>query len=145
MTLSLIILEILLVGAGQTRPAPATCVVTGPAVVFYSPTAAERDSIIRADGLDQAELFDDFDYSAGKAAAFLKGRNIPLKLTSVPIIVVQYGQKKSRTLERAKAPDIIGIILTDGAQEPRLIPGLVTDEELITEVEVFFRRPGNPQ
>jgi hypothetical protein len=113
--------------------------VTGAKVVFFGPTAAERDSIIRIEGLGTAQLLDDFDYYAGKVSAFLRGRGIMVQHTTAALIVVGLEDNKTRRIDRRTTPDALGAIITDGRQEPRLMPAECTDEELIAECKEFFR------
>jgi hypothetical protein len=127
----------------RTPPAPPSLQVVGPEVVFFGPTQAERDSIIKVDGLEMAQLFDDFDYYSGKAASFLQGRGIRVAKTSAVVIYVKVGERTVRTFERKSLGDVVGEILSDGIQEPKLIQGLLTDEELIDEFVNFYRQKGS--
>jgi hypothetical protein len=124
----------------QTRPTNAgQYVVTGMKVVFFGPTQAEQDSIVRTEGLETAKLFDDFDYYAGKVSAFLKLRGITVEHTTSPLILVALENRKIRQIDRRTSPNALGMILTDGVQEPRIVPPEFTDEELIAECREFFR------
>jgi hypothetical protein len=123
----------------QTVPPRPSGPPEGPRVVFYSPTMAERDSIIRLEGIDIAQLLDDFDYYAGRGSSFLRQHRIRAEFTSDTLIPVRGREARIRLLERAKLEDIFGAILTDGIQEPRVLPGVVSDEEFIAEVRSFYR------
>lgn len=111
----------------------------GPRVIFYSPTMAERDSIIRVEGVEIAQLLDDFDYYAGRASSFLRQNRIRAEFTSDPLIPVRTREARIRLFERAKLEDIFGAILTDGVQEPSVLPGVPTDEEILAEIRSFYR------
>jgi len=113
--------------------------VTGTGVVFFGPTQAERDSIIRTEGLEAAQVFDDYDYVAGKSASYLKGLGIVVEFTTSPAVLVKIGDQGIRVYERKKLADYVGVILTDGLQEPRLLLGVATDEELVAEFKDFFQ------
>ena len=123
----------------QTGPAVPPLPPAGPRVVFYSPTMAERDSIIRLEGTDIAQLLDDFDYYAGRASSFLRQQRIRAEFTSDPLIPMRAREARVRIVERGKLEDIFGALLTDGVQEPRVLPGVVSDEEFIAEVRSFYR------
>jgi hypothetical protein len=122
--------------AGPIRPSlpPA-----GPRVIFYSPTMAERDSIIRIEGPDIAQLLDDFDYYTGRASSYLRQNIIRAEFTSDPLISVRGREARIRILERVKLEDFFGAILTDGLQEPRVLPGVVAEDEFVAEVRNFYR------
>lgn len=112
--------------------------VTGPKVVFFGPTRAERDSIIRAEGVEVGAIFDDFDYYTAKANTYLKNRGVPTEFSTQTVIMVKIGDRGLRKIDRKTIPDFLGVILTDGVQEPRLLQGIATDEELIGEINEFF-------
>jgi hypothetical protein len=118
---------------------PPALVVTGPRVVFFGPEQTERDSIIHVEGIDAGQVFDDFDYYSGKVGSYLKRRGVGVIITTSPVIVVQFGDKLVRAIERKKLQDFVGIILTDGVQEPRLYLGVSSDEELVSECAQFFK------
>ena len=123
----------------ETQSPQSTLQVTGPGVVFFGPTKAERDSIIRTEGLEAAQVFDDYDYVAGKSASYLKGLGIVVEFTTSPAVLVKIGDQGIRVYERKKMADYVGVILTDGLQEPRLLLGVATDEELVAEFKDFFQ------
>ena len=123
----------------QTGPAVPPLPPVGPRVVFYSPTMAERDSIIRLEGTDIAQLLDVFDYFAGRASSYLRLNRIRAEFTSDPLIPVRAREARIRIVERGKLEDIFGAILTDGIQEPRVLSGVVNEEEFTAEVRSFYR------
>jgi len=123
----------------QTGPTMPSLPPAGPRVIFYSPAPAGRDSIIRLEGTDIAQLLDDFDYYTGRASSFLRQNRIRAEFTSDPLIPVRAREARLRIVEREKLEDIVGAILTDGVQEPRVLPGVLTDEELIVEVRSYYR------
>lgn len=121
--------------SGPTRPSlpPA-----GPRVIFYSPTMTERDSIIRVEGTDIAQLLDDFDYYAGRASSFLRQNRIRAEFTSDPLIPVRTRDARIRLVERVKLEDIVGTVMSDGIQEPRVLPGVLAEDEFVAEVRRFY-------
>jgi hypothetical protein len=123
----------------QTGPTRPSLPPAGPRVVFYSPTTAERDSIIRLEGTDIAQLLDDFDYYAGRASSFLRKNRIRAEFTSDPLISMRARESRIRFVERGTLEDIVGAILTDGIQEPRVLSGVVSEEEFTAEVRSFYR------
>ena len=113
--------------------------VTGPRVVFFEPSSAEQDSIVRVIGAETGEVFDDFDYNAGKASVFLNARKIPVQFTSSPTIILKVGKTVVRQFDRQNMPEMVGVILINRNIEPRLIQGVATEEELIGEFVDFFQ------
>jgi len=112
--------------------------IIGPKVVFFEPGERERDSLALIEGLELADELDDFDYYTGKASVYLNGLKIPVVYVTNPVILVRIGEHTVRRFERNAIPEPVGMILTDGVQEPRLVPGIGTDEELIAEIKRFF-------
>lgn len=122
----------------QTRVDEAQLRITGPAVVFFGPSQADRDSIARGEGLEIDDILDDFNYTTGKVAVYLSSQRIPVHFTTDPRVLITLQGSRSRTFERRTIPDIVGMILTDGTAEPRVLPGIQTDRELIAEIDTFF-------
>ncbi len=112
--------------------------VSGVRVVFFGPSRAERDSIARDEGLEIDDLLDDFNYNAGKAAVFLNRAGIPSEFTESRLVIVNKGGGQFRTFDRKSIPDPVGMILTDGFHEPRVVPGRGTDRDLLIEIRDYF-------
>jgi hypothetical protein len=132
----LVVCLILPLQTGPTRPSLPP---PGPRVIFYSPTMAERDSIIHVEGAEIAQLLDDVDYYTGRASSFLRQHGIRAEFTSDPLIPVRGRDARIRVFERAKLEDIFGALLTDGVQEPRVLPGVVNEDEFVAEVRSFYQ------
>jgi hypothetical protein len=124
--------------AARAQAAGEPLHVTGVRVVFFGPSRAERDSIARDEGLEIDDLLDDFNYSAGKAAVFLSRAGIPSEFTESRIVIVKTGGAQFRTFDRKSIPDPVGMILTDGFHEPRVVPGRGTDRDLLIEIRDYF-------
>lgn len=124
------------ISAAQAPESPLK--VTGLRVVFFSPDRAERDSIAQGEGLEIDDVMDDFNYYAGKAAVFLRRAGIPSEFTDSRSIIVKTGASTFRTFDRRSIPDPVGMILTDGIHEPRVVPGRGTDRDLILEIKEYF-------
>ena len=112
--------------------------VQGVHVVFFGPGRAERDSIAQSEGLEIDDLLDDFNLSAGKAAVYLSRNRIPSEFTECRIVIVKTGAGAPRTFDRRSIPDPVGMILTDGVHEPRIVPGRGTERDLIREIREYF-------
>ena len=128
--------------SGQTADAPLR--VHGTCVVFFGPSRAERDSIARGEGLEIDDVVDDFNYYAGKAAVFLSRAGIPAEFTESRIVIVMTGALTSRTFDRRSIEDPVGMILTDGVHEPRVVPGAGTDRDLIVQISEYFHLNSAP-
>jgi hypothetical protein len=124
------------IGANQGEQPPLQ--VSGPKVVFFGPTRPERDSIAAMDGLEVDDVLDDFNYYTGKVAVYLSGQKIPFEFTTSTIILVRVDKGKFRTFDRKEVHELVGMILTDGIQEPQLVRGAGTERDLIAEIVEFF-------
>jgi hypothetical protein len=122
--------------SAQTADAPLR--VNGPRVVFFTPSRAERDSIARSEGLEIDDVMDDFNYYAGKTAVFLNRARIPAEFTESRTVIVKIGAATFRTFDRKSIQDPVGMILTDGFHEPRVVPGRGTDRDLILQISEYF-------
>jgi hypothetical protein len=128
--------------SGQAADAPLR--VRGPCVVFFGPSRAERDSIARSEGLEIDDVVDDFNYYAGKTAVFLSRAAIPAEFTESRTVVVMTGAATSRTIDRRTIEDPVGMILTDGVHEPRIVPGGGTDRDLMVQISEYFHLTSAP-
>jgi hypothetical protein len=54
------------------------------------------------------------------------------------VVIVKTGTAKFRTFDRRSIQEPVGMILTDGVHEPRLVPGRGTDRDLILEISEYF-------
>ena len=131
------------VAAAQASDAPLR--VSGVRVVFFGPARAERDSLAQAEGFEIDDLLDDFNLYAGKTAVFLSRTGIPSEFTESRTVIVKVGTATFRTLDRRSIPDPVGMILTDGFHEPRVVPGRGTDRDLILEIREYFHLPAEHQ
>ncbi len=115
--------------------------VSGVHVVFFGPSRAERDSAAAAEGLEIDDVLDDFNLYAGKAAVFLRRTGIPSESTESRLIIVKIGASTYRTIDRRSLEDPVGMILTDGVHEPRVVPGRGTERDLILQIREYFHLP----
>jgi len=122
----------------QLEKNPAQLLVSGPRVVFFSLSETERDSIARMEGLEIDDVLDDFNYTTGKVAVALHRRGITVDFTTAPVILVKLANGKVRRFERRQASDPVGMVLTDGVREPQFLPGMGTEQELLTTIQEFF-------
>jgi hypothetical protein len=116
--------------------------ISGLRVLFFGPSHAERDSLARSEGLEIDDLMDDFNYYAGKTAVFLSRTGIPAEFTESRVVIVKTGTATFRTFDRRSIQEPVGMILTDGVHEPRLVPGRGTDRDLILEISEYFHLKG---
>ena len=131
--------------SASTQTADVPLRVHGPRVVFFGPSRAERDSIASSEGLEIDDVMDDFNLYAGKVAVFLSRAAIPAEFTESRIVIVMTGAATSRTFDRRSIEDPVGMILTDGLHEPRVVPGRGTDRDLVLQISEYFHLNSAPQ
>ncbi len=131
--------------AAQDQDDKSPVVMVNASVVFFGPTKSEGDSISRSEGMDIADMLDEFDYASGKAAVYLSSKKIPYRFTTSQSIFVKLTNGKVRRFDRKAIPDLVGMILTDGIREPRLVSGSAEDKALIHQINDFFRIPEPPE
>jgi len=127
-----------------SSPADQTLTVSGPCVVFFSPTRAERDSIANSEGLEIDDLLDDFNLSAGKTAVYLSRFGLRTEFTEARTVIVRIAGGSARTFDRRSIPDPVGLLLVDGVNAPRLVPGRGTERDFILAVNEYFRLQAAP-
>ncbi len=133
---------LLLPFVGRAQQEASSLVVQGPMVVFFEPTKAEGDSITQSEGLDNAAMLDDYELASGKTAVYLSRKKIPYQYTTSQTIYVKLSNGKVRRFDRKAIPDLVGMILSDGVKEPRLVSGSAAEQALIFQINDFFRIPG---
>jgi len=138
LTRSLVLLLSIPPFSASAQVAAGPLIVHGPRVVFFGPSRAERDSIARDEGLEIDDLMDDFNYYAGKAAVFLSRSGIPSEFSDNRTVILKVGASVVRTFDRKSIQDPVGMILTDGVHEPRVVPGAGTDRDLILQIQEYF-------
>jgi hypothetical protein len=115
-----------------------TLIISGPKVIFFTPTKAEVDSVMQLEGAEIADVVDEYNYAAGKAAYYLSIVKIPAVFTTSQIVVFKLARNRVLRFDRRKISDPVGMILSDGDQEPRLIAGPREDSQLVSEINRFF-------
>jgi hypothetical protein len=134
---------ILLFVAAPVISAPAaepedTLTVSGKAVVFFGPSQSEYLSMSheQKDAIDE-ELYD-FYHSRGEVSPFLASNEIQEISTGRLKIQVLLEGSQSITYHRNDFDRVVGMILTDGRQEPLILLGAREVSELIAQFEDFF-------
>ena len=134
---------ILLIVAAPVVSAPAadaedTQYVSGKAVVFFGPSQAEYLAMSheQKDAVDE-ELYD-FFHNRGEVSAFLAENSIQQISTGRLKIQIQLDGNKSIAFLRRDFDRVVGLILTDGRQEPLVLLGAVAVSDLLSEFEDYF-------
>jgi hypothetical protein len=124
--------------AEQGANAEDTLVVSGKAVVFFGPSQAEYLAMNdeQKDAID-AELYD-FYHNRGEVSPFLASNAIQEISTGRDKIQVQLEGDQSITYLRQDFDRVVGLILTDGRQEPLILLGATSVSDLIAQFEEFF-------
>jgi len=111
--------------------------VTGPSVIFYVPKAGELNALIpdhaSFEGLVQA--IGDFAYYAGIVSDSLESRQIPVYYTDQHTIRLGPDQF---TIERNENKAPMGMILYDGVDQYKVLPGMQTHLSLLAAIADFF-------
>ena len=115
-----------------------TLYVVGKAVVFFGPSQAEYLALTheQKDAIDE-ELYD-FYHNRGKVRPFLAS-NIIQEFSTVRLIIqIQLDGYQSITYFRKDFDSVVGLILTDGRQEPKIMLGAVNVSDMIALFEEYF-------
>ena len=122
----------------QGAAAEDTLYVSGKAVVFFGPSQSEYLSMSdeQKDAIDE-ELYD-FFHNRGEVSAFLAENSIQQISTGQLKIQVQLSENKSITYLRRDFDRLVGMILTDGRQEPMVLLGAAAVPDMLAEFEDYF-------
>jgi hypothetical protein len=112
--------------------------VSGRAVVFFGLSQDEYLAMTheQKDAIDE-ELYD-FYHNRGEVSPFLASNAIQEISTARLNIQVQLEGNQSITYFRRDFDRLVGVIITDGRQEPLIILGAPAVSELIAQFEEFF-------
>jgi len=126
------------VGWGQSSAVEDTLSVSGKAVVFFGPSQDEYLAMTheQKDAIDE-ELYD-FYHNRGEVSPFLATNAIQEISTARLNIQVQLEGNQSITYFRRDFDHVVGLILTDGRQEPLILLGTAAVSDLIAQFEEYF-------
>lgn len=136
---ALTILIFLLVGSPYfVRAEDKVAEVKGKAVVFFGPTEKEYQSISENEQNEWNEVLSDFYYYRDKTIPYLESHQIKPLITANSEIII-HTDAKTRAYARKKFKHIVGYILTDGKNEPKVVESVGTDIDLINDFREYFK------
>jgi hypothetical protein len=118
-----------------------TIKVDGQAVVFFTISQQEYDSLLKQphSGLD--EVLDDFNYYAGLASDSIKSAGYKTMITASRYIQIKLNNNTLKTFDRlADRDNIVGYIFSNGIKEPHIEYGVSVDSELLAAFKVFYSK-----
>jgi hypothetical protein len=124
--------------AGQTDTHEDALRVSGKAVVFFGPSQAEYVSMSDKEKAKINQLLYDFYHHRGKVLPFLELNAIEGPSTARSKILIELDDNKSIIYHRKNLGQIVGLIMTDGHQEPKLFLGAPTDSQIIDMCYEYF-------
>jgi hypothetical protein len=117
-----------------------TMKVSGKAVVFFSISQQEYDSIPKDDDSGLDEVLSDFNFYAGEVADTLRSLGFETMITGNRFVQLKLDNGESRTFDRFNNTEhIVGYILTDGVKEPLVEYGVSTDLDIISSFDAFTK------
>jgi len=124
--------------AGQSENDNDTLYIRGKAVVFFGPSQAEYVSMTdqQKDAIDEG-LYEFYHYR-GKVLKYLESNEIPEFQTARSKIQIQRDGNESVTYRRNDMGHVVGVIMTDPQQEPKVLLGVFKDSALISAFEEYF-------
>lgn len=111
--------------------------VEGRMAVFYALSQAELDSLSPEDQEAYNELLSDFYEYSGRLGHYLDKHGIKHILTGSRHVEVKAGSK-TYCYDKTKLKEEVGVILSDGRKQPKIIPGLFTDSEVMPAVVKYY-------
>ena len=123
---------------GQSSVDGDTLYVRGKAVIFFGPSQSEYLTMTdqEKDAIDK-QLYD-FYYYREKVLPFLASKGIQEFSTARRQIEIQLDNRQRIRYFRKDFGRLMGVILTDGRQMPKILPGAVSKTELIFVFEKYF-------
>jgi hypothetical protein len=116
-----------------------TVYVSGQSVIFYAPSAEELGKLTidnaTREGLRQA--IGDFAYYASIVTDSLQSENFSVLFTEKPHILLGQGQNFHH-FDRNHNHSPLGLILFNGEDQPKILPGMQTHLSVLSAVENYF-------
>jgi hypothetical protein len=124
--------------AGQTDTHEDALRVSGKAVVFFGPSQAEYLSMSDKEKHKVDQLLYDFYHHRGRVLPFLELYAIEGPSSAHSQIRIELDDNKTITYHRKDLGQVVGLIMTDGHQEPKLFLGAPTDSQIIDMCYEYF-------
>ncbi len=124
--------------ADQSGNDKDTLYIAGKAVVFFGPSQAEYVSMTdqQKDAIDE-DLYNFYHYR-GKVLSYLELNEIQEFQTAKSKIEIQLDGNESVIYRRKDMGHVVGIIMTDPQQEPKVLIGVYNNSALISNFEEYF-------
>lgn len=124
--------------ADQSGNDKDTLYIEGKAVVFFGPSQAEYVSMTdqQKDAIDE-DLYNFYHYR-GKVLSYLELNEIQEFQTAKSKIEIQLDGNESVIYRRKDMGHVVGIIMTDPQQEPKVLIGVYNNSALISTFEEYF-------
>lgn len=124
--------------ADQSGNNKDTLYIGGKAVVFFGPSQAEYMSMTdqQKDAIDE-DLYNFYHYR-GKVLSYLELNEIQEFQTAKSKIEIQLDGNESVIYRRKDMGHVVGIIMTDPQQEPKVLIGVYNNSALISTFEEYF-------
>lgn len=124
--------------ADQSGNDKDTLYIGGKAVVFFGPSQAEYVSMTdqQKDAIDE-DLYNFYHYR-GKVLSYLELNEIQEFQTAKSKIEIQLDGNESVIYRRKDMGHVVGIIMTDPQQEPKVLIGVYNNSALISTFEEYF-------
>ena len=134
----ILLIAALPVFSAQAANAEDTLIVSGKAVVFFGPSQVEYLAMSdeQKHAIDE-ELYD-FYHNRGEVSPYLATNDIQEISTARLEIQVQLEDNQSITYYRQDFDRVVGLILTDGRQEPLILLGAIAVPDLKAQFEDYF-------
>lgn len=112
--------------------------IPGKAVVFFSLSQGEYDLLSAEDQEAYTELLSDFYTYSGKIGKYLDQQHIAHILTGSRYIEVKSIGKKIYCYDKKVSEDEVGMILTNGRKQPKIISGVIVETEALPIIRKYF-------
>jgi len=134
----ILLIAALPVFSAQAANAEDTLIVSGKAVVFFGPSQVKYLAMSdeQKHAIDE-ELYD-FYHNRGEVSPYLATNDIQEISTARLEIQVQLEDNQSITYYRQDFDRVVGLILTDGRQEPLILLGAIAVPDLKAQFEDYF-------
>ena len=116
--------------------------VEGRKIIFFMPTSKEKNEILKHYGIytkyDFQSIYNNFELLARNTRRIISNQNISLEISTANIFEIKM-DTGIVVFNRKKEEEIIGIIISDGKQQPLFLFGLYSYPELKDSIQKFLK------
>jgi hypothetical protein len=122
----------------QLNAADDSIIVSGKSVIFFAPSQAEYDVLSKDSESEIDEILSDFYYYIENLIPSLDGAGLEYYILDHDKIQIELTDGRKVSLKKTELGNEVGMILTNGKKDPKVVIRLGTDFDMWLIIKEFF-------